>query len=120
MAISCVLKRQITSNTIMIKRKGQDAREETNLNNYILLFNNDAIKDDDGRQYFALDISTKYVGKEEYFTIIYDNVFNDEVGRAFYSFLYEINTDEFNSQNHPMTDSKLDSFYKRLDNVYKF
>ena len=46
MAISCVLKRQITSNAIMIERKGQDAREEINLNNYILLSNNDAIKDE--------------------------------------------------------------------------
>ena len=45
-SISSVLKRQITSNTIMIEQKGIDAIEQNNLNNYIILSNNDAIQDD--------------------------------------------------------------------------
>jgi hypothetical protein len=57
-SISSVLKRQITSKTIMIERKGKDAEEQPNLNNYILLSNNDAIQDDDGRRYFILDVSS--------------------------------------------------------------
>jgi hypothetical protein len=118
-SISCILKRQITSPTLQIEAKGKDVREETNLNNYILASNNDCIQDDDGRRYYILDISTKYVKNEDYFNRLY-TCFNDEVGQAFYSYLYEIDTDKFNPQSYPKTQSKLDSYSKRLDNVYKF
>jgi len=119
MSIRSVLKRQITSPTLMIESKGVDAREEKNLNNYVILSNNDAIQDDDGRRYFILDISTKYVKNEEYFERLY-TCFNDEVGHAFYSYLYEIDTEKFNPQSYPKTQSKLDSYSKRLDNIYKY
>ena len=118
-SISSILKRQITSPTLMIEAKGKDPREETNLNNYILLSNNDAIQDDDGRRYFILDISAKYLGNRDYFNNLY-SCFNDTVGQAFYSYLKEVDTSKFNPQAYPMTKSKLDSFSKRLDNVYKF
>ena len=119
LSVSCKLKRQITSKTIQIERKGKDIRDETNLNNYILLSNNDAIQDDDGRRYFILDISTKYVGNKEYFNKLH-SCFNDEIGRAFYCYLMEIDLKDYDPQSYPMTQSKLDSFSKRLDNVYKF
>jgi hypothetical protein len=45
---------------------------------------------------------------------------NDEVGEAFYNYLLTIDTDNFNPQSFPMTNNKLDSLSKRLDNVYKF
>ena len=54
MSISSVLKRIITSPSIMIEGKGKDAVEQKNINNYVLLSNNDAIQDDDGRRYFIL------------------------------------------------------------------
>lgn len=119
MAISSVLKRKITSPTLMIERKGQDVREEKNLGNDILLSNNDAIQDDDGRRYFILDINTKYVGNKEYFNRLY-SCFSDEVGQAFYSYFIDIDVTNFNSQSYPVTKSKLDSYSKRLDGVYKF
>jgi hypothetical protein len=81
-SISSILKRQITSPTLMIEAKGKDQRQENNLNNYILISNNDCIQDDDGRRYFILDISTKYIKNEEYFKRHY-TCFNDEVGQAF-------------------------------------
>ena len=118
-AVGCILKRQITSPTLQIEAKGKDVREETNLNNYILASNNDCIQDDDGRRYFILDISTKYVKNEEYFERLY-TCFNDEVGHAFYAYLYEIDTEKFNPQSYPKTQSKLDSYFKRLDNMYKY
>jgi len=120
MGISVVLKRQITSKTLMIERKGLSVIEETNLNNYILLSNNDAIQDDDGRRYFILDISAKYINKEEYFNKLYNECFNDEVGQAFYSYCMEIDLTGYNAQKYPLTQSKLDSYSKRLDEVYKF
>ena len=119
MSVSCKLKRQITSKTIQIERKGKDVRDETNLNNYILLSNNDCIQDDDGRRYFILDISSKYINNREYFKKLH-SCFNDTVGQAFYSYLLEIDIKDFDPQAYPMTQSKLDSFSKRLDNVYKF
>jgi hypothetical protein len=119
MSVSCKLKRQITSKTIQIERKGKDIRDETNLNNYILLSNNDCIQDDDGRRYFILDISSKYIGNKEYFKKLH-SCFNDTVGQAFYSYLLEIDLKDYDPQSYPMTQSKLDSFSKRLDNVYKF
>lgn len=119
MAVSCKLKRQITSKTIQIERKGKDVRDETNLNNYCLVSNTDAIQDDDGRRYFILDINTKYIGNREYFKKLH-SCFSDEVGQAFYSYLLEIDLKDYDAQAYPMTQSKLDSFSKRLDNVYKF
>ena len=51
------LKRTITSNRIALQNKGTKSYEAENINNYILLTNNDAIKDDEERRYFILDIS---------------------------------------------------------------
>jgi hypothetical protein len=119
MSVSCKLKRQITSKTVQIERKGKDVRDETNLNNYILLSNNDCIQDDDGRRYFILDISSKYIGNKYYFKKLH-SCFNDIVGQAFYSYLLEIDLKDYDPQAYPMTQSKLDSFSKRLDNVHKF
>lgn len=117
--VSVILKRQITSKTIQIERKGKETRDETNLNNYILLSNNDAIKDDNGRRYFILPISTKYLGNNDYFTKLH-SYFTDEIGQAFYSYLLEIDLTDYNPQHFPITQSKLDSYSKRLDNVYQF
>lgn len=119
MAVSSVLKRKITSPTLMIERKGVDPQEEKNLNNIILISNNDAIQDDDGRRYFILDISTIHRGNTEYFNKLY-SCFSDEVGQLFYSYMMDMDLNGYNSQSYPITQSKLDSFSKRLDNVYKF
>lgn len=119
-AISSVLKRNITSDIIMIEGKGKDPVEEKNLNNYVILSNNDAIRDDDGRRYFILDISTHQVGNLQYFENIRHKCFNINIGWAFYCYLKEINTNGFYSQNYPLTQAKKDSHCKRLDNVYTF
>lgn len=119
MSVSSVLKRQITSKTIMIENKGVDAREETNINNYILLSNNDAIQDDEGRRYFILDICTKFINEYDYFDKLYE-CFNDEVGHAFYCYLMEVDLTGYNAQRYPTTQSKLDAFAKRLDIVSKY
>jgi hypothetical protein len=118
--VSTVLKRIITSNTINIQNKGVDAIETENINNYILISNNDAIKDDEGRRYFTLDLCTSRVGDHAYFDSLYGDCFNDEVGHAFYCYMMEIKTEAFNPQSYPLTRSKLDSITKRLDFVYDF
>jgi len=120
MAISSNLKRIITSTRIRIETKNQSAYEANNLNNYVLLTNNDAIKDDDGRRYFILDISTSRIGDEAYWDNIYSKCFNDEVGKAFYCYFREIDTTGFNPQSFPITQSKLDAFAKRLESSHQF
>lgn len=119
-SISSTLKRMITSDRITLQNKCTKAYESTNINNYILCSNNDAVKDDDGRRYFILDISTHKVGNHEYYNKLYNECFNDEVGKAFFHYIYEVDTTNFNPQNFPLTQSKLDSLSKRLDSVYKF
>ena len=118
--VSTVLKRIITSNTINIQNKGVDAIETENINNYILISNNDAIKDDEGRRYYTLDLCTSRVGDHAFFDSLYGDCFNDNVGHAFYCYMMEINTENFNPQNYPMTQNKFDSIAKRLDSVYTF
>ena len=118
--VSTVLKRIITSETINIQNKGVDAFETENINNYILISNNDAIKDDEGRRYFTLDLCTSRVGDHAFFDSLYGDCFNDEVGHAFYCYMMEVNTEKFNPQNYPITQNKYDSIAKRLDSVYSF
>lgn len=118
--VSTVLKRNITSNKITLEAKGCNSYETDNINNYILLSNNDAIKDDDGRRYFILDINTSRLLDETFYNNIYQNCFSNDVGHAFYCYMLEINTDGFNPQKFPQTKSKLDSTAKRLPSVYQF
>ena len=119
-SISSTLKRMITSSRINLQNKGTKAYESNNINNYILCSNNDAIKDDEGRRYFILDISTHRYEDEAYFKKLYDECFSDAVGEAFFNYVYSIDTTGFNPQKYPLTNSKLDSIVKRLDSVYKF
>lgn len=118
-SISSTLKRMITSPTLNIELKGKEIVTEKNLNNTIIISNNDAIQDDDGRRFVICDISLKYIGNEEYFDKIY-SYYNDEVGHAFYCYLMEVDIKDFKPQSYPITTSKLDSYSKRLDSVYKF
>ena len=123
MGVSSILKRNSTSETIVLEDKHTKAYTTNNMNNYAVLSNNDAIKDDDGRRYFILDIAThrqKIIGSKSFDEnkVFWDNVHkcdNDLCGQAFYCYLMEINTDNFNSEDFPITQSKLDSFAKRLE-----
>ena len=118
--ISSKLKRYITSDTMNFEGKGTNAYDGENINNYALLSNNDAIRDDEGRRYCTLDVSTKRLGDKQYFSDIHINCFNDIIGKAFFCYLMEISTDKFDSQGYPNTENKLDSFAKRLDSSYQF
>lgn len=118
MAVDCVLKRQITSNMINLQKKGQDAFDAKNINNYILLSNHDV--SDSGRRYFVLDVQTHKKGDRKYWSNLYNNCFNKEVGNALYSYFREIDIKNFQPQDFPITKNKLNSISKRLDTVYSF
>ncbi len=75
----------ITSPRINLQNKGTKAYEIDNINYYILCSNNDAIKDNEGRRYFILDIPTHGLDGEVFFKEKYDECLCDEFGEAFLS-----------------------------------
>ena len=118
--ISSKLKRYITSNTYTIEEKYMKMEQTNNINNYIINSNNDAIRDDDGRRYFILDVSHKYKQNKVYYGKLREKSFNNFVGEAFYTYMLEVDTNGFIPQQFPITQSKLNAFAKRLDKVYEF
>ena len=73
---SSVLKRFITSNSYELEAKNINSYQTKNMNNYAICSNNDAIKDDDGRRYFILDVNNKYKDNKEYFGKLRNKSFN--------------------------------------------
>jgi hypothetical protein len=117
--VSTRLKRSITSDIITIEKKGIDSYNAPNLNNYIINTNNDAVKDDDGRRYVIFDVQTHRTKDTAYWEKIHEQ-FTDEIGHAFFCYMLEVDTEDFNSQVYPETRNKKDSIAKRLDNAYVF
>ena len=129
MGVSSRLKKMATSDSMTYEDKYVKPYESRNLNSYVILSNNDAIKDDDGRRYFILDVSShreivigskNEIENTEYWDTVY-SCFNDEVGHAFYCYLMEeIDIKGFKPQRFPMTKNKIDSFAKRLESHENF
>lgn len=118
--ISSKLKEAVTGATMIYSDKNVKSYEAKNINNYILNSNNNAIKDDEGRRYFILDLSTKRKGDTKYWSKVH-STFDDDVGAHLFSFFYECHSDGWTAQaNMPMTQSKLDSIADRLPIAYKF
>ena len=129
MGVSSRLKKMATSTSMTYEDKYVKPYEARNINSYVVLSNNDAIKDDDGRRYFILDVSGHreiIIGSKNEIenTEYWDNVyacFNDEVGHAFYCYLMEqIDIKGFKPQRFPMTNNKISSFAKRLESHENF
>jgi regulator of replication initiation timing len=118
--ISSVLKRFATSSVYSLQKKGIDPYDVDNINNYILLSNNNAIKDDEGRRYFILDLCTDYIGNLEFFERFRSRCFNMKTGHAFFCYMMEVNTDDFYAQKYPETRAKRDAISERLPNEYAF
>ena len=129
MGVSSRLKKMATSTKMVYENKYEKPYDAKNMNNYAILSNNDAIKDDDGRRYFILDVSGHreiIIGSKTEIdnTMFWDSVyscFNDEVGHAFYCYLMEgVDIKGFKPQNFPITNSKINSFAKRLESHENF
>jgi hypothetical protein len=119
-SLSSKLKRIITSTTETYEEKNQKQFQAKNLANYMIDSNNDTIKDDEGRRFYIADVSTKYRENHSYFGTLRAKCFNDEVGKAFYSYMLEYDTNGFIPQKFPITNSKLASFTKRINPIYEF
>ena len=120
--ISGVLKDLITGYTMQYESKGVDPFTCRNAHTAWILSNVEAIKNDNGRRYFILSLSTKRLGDTEHFMKMRE-CFRDDVGACFFNFLMEkvIEPEKFDPQkNMPMTTEKRDAIVERLDSEYKF
>lgn len=91
-----------------------------NINNYIVNTNVNAIKGAHGRRYVVLDCNPSKMNDFKYFKDIRDSCFNNDVGYAFFAYLYEVNVTNFNSLNIPITQSKKDLTADLLKPIEKF
>jgi hypothetical protein len=119
-SISKRLKTWTTSNKITIEEKYMTSFTSDNINNYLVLSNNDAIKGADGRRFYCLDLSSKRMGDTKYWDDLHSQCFNNEVGHAFYIYLKELDVSNFNCRVFEATKSKTDALTDLLNNVYKF
>ena len=104
-----------------IERKSITTYNTTNHLSFILISNNDAIKlEINDRRFIMLDVSTKYIGNQEYFTQLAKVTNNDICGEAFFWYCKEfVKNLQFNSQNDkPKTQAKNENILLKLNNFY--
>jgi hypothetical protein len=107
-AIDSEIKDLITDDVAQYTDKFEKRFMAENNNNYIVACNFNSIKGANGRRYVVLDINPSRMNDFKYFAHIRDSCFNDEVGHAFYCYLLERDTSEFNSGDIPVTQAKKD------------
>jgi hypothetical protein len=119
-AVDSELKDFISSEVASYTDKYEKRFDAENINNYVILCNKSCVKGIGGRRYFVLDMNTKYRNDFEYFKSIRNACFNDDVGAAFYSYLMEVETENFLSLNMPMTKNKRLAILNTMTPVEKF
>jgi len=119
-AVDSELKDVITSNYMSYVDKYEKRFDAENFCNFMVLTNFNAIKGANGRRYMALDMNVSKMNDFKYFDYIRNNCFNKEVGEAFFSYLYEIDTSNFNSLDIPITKSKRDLCADLISPLEKF
>lgn len=119
-AISKRLKTWATSDKITYTEKYMKSFDSSNINNYIINSNNEAIKASDGRRYVCLDINTSKFEDYKYWDDLHKTCFNDNVGEAFFSYLLEVDLSDYNKGKAPLTQNKKDAKISLLNSVYKF
>ena len=97
----------------------------SNLLNFQISTNVEALKDSQGRRIIILDINSSKLEDYNYFNNIKKKCYNDKIGEAFYSYLMTKITDNevenFNAQrDFPKTNNKLLAISNQLNSVYKF
>jgi hypothetical protein len=109
----------VTSTTCTYEKKNETTFVGKNINNVIINSNVDAIKNDEGRRYFILDLNNEKKGDKKFWDVVY-SCMSDEVGDAMFSYLHTIDLTDYFDQGFPLTQSKQDAIVKRLDSVARF
>lgn len=119
--VASKMKDNVTGTVSTYTDKYEKSFQAPNINNYVINTNVDAIKHSHGRRYFILDLSAKKLSNFGYFENLRAKCFNKNIGEAFFNYLLEVDTANFNAQgNMPITQKKLDAIAERLDYVYRF
>ena len=118
-AIDAELKDLITDSHASYTDKYEKRFDAVNINNYMILTNFD-LKGAHGRRMVVLEISPKYLNDFDFFAKLREECFNDEVGKAFYCYLKEIDTTNFKSNIIPETKKKRDLYLHLLPAPEKF
>lgn len=117
--VSSRIKRDVTSTTCTYEKKNETSFVGKNINNLILNSNVDAIKNDEGRRYFILDLNNEKKGDIKFWDNVY-SCMRDDVGDAMFSYLHTVDLTDYHDQAFPSTQSKHDAIVKRLDSVARF
>jgi hypothetical protein len=118
-AIDAELKDLITDDMAQYTDKYEKRVQANNSNNYMILTNFD-LKGAHGRRMCVLEINTKYLNNFEFFSNLRKECFNNEVGHAFYCYLKEIDTSNFQSHIIPETQTKRELYLHLLPAQEKF
>jgi hypothetical protein len=118
-AIDSELKDMITDDWGSYTDKYEKRFEADNINSYMVITNS-ALKGINGRRYLVLDLLSKYLDDFQYYGNLRKVCFNDEVGKAFYCYLKEIDTENFNSLDLPETKNKMEIIAELLTPLEKF
>ena len=120
--VSSRLKDTITSNEMIYSDKYEKSFSALNINNYIINTNVDSIKGADGRRYFCLDLSTKYLEDHTFFGNLQNSCMNKDCGSAFFNYIIEhYDIKDFNSQKDmPETTAKQEYKTEYLHPVFVF
>ena len=118
---SSLLKSLITDKTNKIERKGIDAVNIENYNNFVFLTNNHNVLsvEPDDRRYLCLEASSKYKRRKNYFDELVDNM-NDENAEHFYHFLMNRDVKDMRHRTIPTTTYKRELMMASTNSVIKF
>lgn len=118
-ALDAELKDLITDDIASYTDKYEKRIQTTNTNNYIINTNFD-LKGAHGRRMFVLEVNVKYLNNFEYFNKLRKECFNNIVGHAFYCYLKEIDTINYQSHIIPETQAKREIYLHLLPPQEKF
>ena len=124
-SVSSKLKTLTTEDTCVYRDLYEKQISSSNLLNFQINTNVEALKDSQGRRIIILDINPSRLEDYKYFENLKRICFNDKVGEAFYSYLMTKITDDdvnnFNAQrDFPKTKNKLLAISNQLNSAYKF
>lgn len=122
MGVSSRLKTLTTEKTCVYRDLYEKSIEGSNLLNFQINTNVDALKESQGRRIMIMDINPSRVKDYNYFKDIKNNCFNNETGEAFFSYLMtKIELTDFHCErDFPETRNKLFAISNLMDSSYKF
>jgi hypothetical protein len=122
MGVSSRLKTLTTEKTCVYRDLYEKSIEGSNLLNFQINTNVDALKESQGRRIMIMDINPSRVKDYNYFKDIKNNCFNIETGEAFFSYLMtKIELNDFHCErDFPETRNKLFAISNLMDSAYKF